>query len=340
MSELKFRPWGKLDWLLGSQDNHAWEIIGALGPEDRAAASIYNFPSGYDLKRVTLLKIEDWPSRFTKSTKKKLASQTKVFNSSRLGASRDLISLELFASEGEIVGACRKLIAETGYSLIVDISSIPKRILFPLLVCACEDKRIRDLIAVYTIPQSYGQVLSEDAEPWKSLPMFSSVPDAPDSSRLIISVGYQPLNIATMLSDRSYKSPGVVLLFPFPSLPPGFEQNWRFVRQIEDVVGPLGSDGIQRFYTHDCSMAFDRLLSATNGGSQGCVLAPFGPKPCSLAMCLFGAAMRQRSTPIQIGYTQPKVYSPDYSSGVALEQGEPLSLAYAIRLAGREYYTC
>ena len=80
------------------------------------------------------------------------------------------------------------------------------------------------------------------------------------------------------------------------------------------------------------------MTGLTNEGHRHAVLAPFGPKPLSLAMCMYGIDCRRRKWPVEIGYTQPTAYSDEYSTGVALRDGEPVIHAYCLKLDGRNLY--
>ncbi|HVM62830.1 MAG TPA: hypothetical protein VMV72_18360 [Verrucomicrobiae bacterium] len=59
----------------------------------------------------------------------------------------------------------------------------------------------------------------------------------------------------------------------------------------------------------DTEYVFNRL-QVWEDNSEGLTLAPFGPKPHTLAMALF-AIHRDAG----MYYTQPKSYNPNYSSG-------------------------
>ena len=177
--------------------------------------------------------------------------------------------------------------------------------------------------------------------------MYGGDPLAEDSNpaTLIIGVGYQPLQIIEILSHTRFGADRVKLLFPFPSIPPGFVENWKFVSRIkkgwsELRKSELPADAIIRVPTHDASIAFDQLIAHTNEGrALSVVLAPFGPKPISLAMCLLGIARRKEGIPTEIGYTQPRIYHPDYSSGVDTRNGIPAVTAYCLRLGGRDLFS-
>ena len=121
----------------------------------------------------------------------------------------------------------------------------------------------------------------------------------------------------------------------------GDADNWR----------PPGSNSdidIVRVPVGDVSLTFDRLLQQTKGGqTNSLILAPYGPKPMSLAMCLLGIARRAKgfdpetdapNLPTKIGYTQPSWYHPEYSREVRIVNGLPDVMAFCVRLNGRNLY--
>jgi hypothetical protein len=170
--------------------------------------------------------------------------------------------------------------------------------------------------------------------------MFGPNPD--DASRqpvFIVGVGYEPLNILEVVDERHYAADKVRFLLPFPSRPPGLEKNWRFLLHIEQQLTRLEPASILRVHPHNVPSAFDEIVAQTNNGTNTAVLAPFGPKPFSVAMALFGYCKRLKNQDVEIGYTQPKMYCPDYSSGVEMEAGEPRIIAYCVRAGGRDLYT-
>jgi len=83
-----------------------------------------------------------------------------------------------------------------------------------------------------------------------------------------------------------------------------------------------------RVHALDTSDAFDRICDITDNGKYTSVLAPYGPKPISLAIALFAI-----ETGAPVYYTQPNYYSPDYSTGIKE------TYAYWIKKDGINLYT-
>jgi hypothetical protein len=126
----------------------------------------------------------------------------------------------------------------------------------------------------------------------------------------IIGVGFVPLGLPDLLIGQ-YQNAEVKLLFPHPPGPPNYQRNWEFVRKIVDSYPRLSLNDMQRVHALDMSDAFDKICQITNKGAYKSILAPYGPKPVSLAMALYAI---EEGSPVY--YTQPSYYAADYSSGI------------------------
>jgi hypothetical protein len=262
----------------------------------------------------------------------------------------------LLCTEHDVIQLATTIASRCSPNVVLDISTMPKRFFFPLLTLLSDRSDLSNLIVTNTSPNSYGNDLAGSPEGWKPLPMYDGDPmDTSSEATLIIGVGYQKLGIHDFLEQNESRRIDVKLLLPFPSIHPGFIQNWKFVQGIKKALdGSLNSvnsssDDIIRVPLGDVSLTFDLLLRETKAGlAKTVILAPFGPKPVSLAMCLLGIARRERGYdpqtmaplyPTEIGYTQPRTYRPDYSTGVAKRDGHPDISAYCVRLNGQDLYT-
>ena len=105
------------------------------------------------------------------------------------------------------------------------------------------------------------------------------------------------------------------------------------MRDVEKAL-PNGLASPIRVEAYDCNDAFDHIRQLCGAGTRGAILAPFGPKPMSLAMALYAALSKD-----VVLYTQPTVYDPWYSTGVSIVDGEINSHAYLIRTNGADRYS-
>jgi len=188
----------------------------------------------------------------------------------------------------------------------------------------------------YTIPEKYFDGnLAEEPTPWAHLPMFQRMSSGPFDKKptnAIIGVGFLPFGLAELLKG-DYDNAQVNLIFPFPPGPPNYQRNWEFVRNIETSY-PLRNDSqIIRVDALDTSGCYRHLSTLTDEGNIQSIFAPYGPKPHSLAMCIFAS-----QHDCDVYYTQPRVYHPDYCSGIKQASNLPETYAYCIKLTGQSLY--
>jgi hypothetical protein len=135
------------------------------------------------------------------------------------------------------------------------------------------------------------------------------------------------------LDKYKYQHVRIRALFPFPPGPPGIQRSWRFINTLKKDYPEVVKEPV-RVDAHDVSDTFDFIHALSMGGKMRCEFGPFGPKPMSLAMCLFA-----NLTNSVVRYTQPSIYHPEYTSGVKLIGGEPAISAYCVRLKGKDLYS-
>ncbi len=338
-----YRPIGPLNWLLDKFHSVPnWSIIGTSSVEERSLAAISELHRSSRLRNAEFLRVEPSalrkPNRFRDSTIRKLESRQKKETKIAGNAIRHH-SIDVLCREEELITACRKCLGTSGKNLIIDISSMPKRFFFPLIALAIRSCAHENILVAYSSPLKYGELLAEDPLPWNAFPMFGATDLKAKDLKLVIGVGYQSLRLHEIVSGVRFRPEHVELLLPFPSTHPGFIKNWEFVRQIRTQLEQLRENSIKRVPTMNTSIAFDKIVGITNNGKTPAVLAPYGPKPVSLAMCLYGISCQDGGVPIEIGYTQPQIYSDKYSMGTAFDSdGNAVINAYCIRLNGNNLY--
>jgi hypothetical protein len=332
-----FRASGPMNWLLEKFSSiSSWSLIGTISPEERSLAVLEDLLSMGRLANGEFIRVDPaqhyQPNQFRNSFIKKLNSRER--KAKRMARKAiNIRSREILCREDDLISVARESLGPCSKNLIIDISAMPKRFFFPLITLAMESTNQDNVIVTYTSPERYGDTLAEDPLPWNAIPMFGATPPAGSVGlKLLIAVGYQSLSLKQIVDGVRFNAGNVELLMPFPSVHPGFTKNWEFVRQIRDELPVLHGASIKRVPTKDTSLAYDRIVAMTNRGKSPTVLAPYGPKPLSLAMCLYGIACRTRNIPVEIGYTQPQVYSDRYSMGIASTN------AYCIRINGHNLY--
>ncbi len=89
----------------------------------------------------------------------------------------------------------------------------------------------------------------------------------------------------------------------------------------------------------DLPQNFNALKRVTDNGSRTSLVAPYGPKPVSLAMCLFALAAESAGKPeVPAYYAQPTRYALDYTTGIHANTQGPIVYGYPTRLNTRELY--
>ena len=334
---MAYRPWGSLDWALQLTAPRRWSFVGALGTEQRSLGA-WRWLRELDLLGSNhLLEILDAPSRHTTRARQLLAEREQEFRNLGGNGSDIQRSLRLM-NEFHRVDAIARSIEATGgeaheapSSLILDITSLPKRYFFPFLRLFEKSERIRDLVITYTSPESYveHEPLSEGATDWLNLPGFRGA----ESNRemLIVSVGFMVESLQNHVGTISNHE-SVKMLIPFPAPLPVLRRTWDSVYCIESNREP-GKFENHRVDTADMPEAFARIVSFDRNPEVTPAFAPFGPKPISAAICLF--ASQREST---VYYPQPRIYHPDYSKGIGKVDGKDAVFAYWTKHDGERLY--
>ena len=337
------RPSGPIRWVFDKlKSSDPWTVIGSLSPEDRCLSAAREVLGLSPVSRATLLKLTPLAARDNAEVKARLAkNEADAFRSF---GDRITIRPEqpLHASDHEVLEDVQDFVDQLHGQVIVDISTMPKRWFVPLVRELVERPEIHTLVATNSKPQKYSDDrLATDADSWEPLPGYLHAERGAAETTAIIGVGYHTLNLHEFIGESTTPNMTLKLFLPFPSLHPGFRQNWEFARDVTSAWKGASRPTIVRVPTDDVSLIFDRLVQQSHGGrTESLVMAPFGPKTVSLAMSLL-AIVRDRIGPeieTEIGYTQPKVYASDYSSGVAMRDGIPIVNAYCIRINGRAFY--
>lgn len=156
-----------------------------------------------------------------------------------MGTSEDLATLP------DLVGQVNDFVALSTPSVVLDISSFPKRIFFTFIRRLINSNAVEDLLLTYSVPSGYGEVLSEDHQVLQNLPLFgpTKFPE-PTVDHAFVGIGFSPLGLPDLLEPYKHDV-DVRLLFPFPPGPPAFQRNWAFVGELKKRLGSGLSDPIR-----------------------------------------------------------------------------------------------
>jgi hypothetical protein len=357
----QLRPFGPLKWLLNRlHEVKQWSVIGCFSAEDRCNAAplaVSALSRDPDVRMLDIRIERHLTNQVVRDFMKKKEELKATAIRQLAGRLKSIENFCLTDEDSRIINLASEICSQVRPDVILDVSTMPKRFLFPLLtvLSECEAPVFRNLIVANATPQRYGEQISGGWQDWKPLPMYTGDPfESPTESRLIVGVGYQLLSIQQILERTNTASQKVSLLLPFPSLHPGLIANWKFIEHIvaqrDDGVPERGRERttIERVPISDISLAFDRLLRLTEKGkAKSVILAPYGPKSLSVAMCLLGIARRKLGYddaeerlryPTEIGYTQPMWYHPDYTTGIRQIGDDPEITGFCVRLNGRDLY--
>lgn len=284
-----------------------------------------------------VFRIEDEPSRFFQEVERRTDLNESIFL--RSGLSPESIFrrrlVEPFSAYSTAIESY--LSADSGRNILVDISSMPKRLFF-FLIKRLLTSTFENVIVTYAEPERYSEEpLAENPQLWAALPGFAGPRRVPTDRSLIIALGYEPLGLPDLVLSGEFASARVALLFPFPSSPERVAKNWKFARDLFPNIDRSAVQ-IKRVDGINVPEVFDAIGGLTDFGDRFAMLAPFGPKPISLAMALYASKTHSAAEHCSVSYTQPTVYNPDYSSGVKMQAGTPLINAYAIRIGGVNLY--
>jgi hypothetical protein len=209
---------------------------------------------------------------------------------------------------------------------------MPKRAFLFLVKQLMANTGVQDLVVSYTRASSYKEGrLTENAEPPAAIPGFARVTSEQGGSTVVVSVGYMAFNLSELLEQ----SQGKVLkfLFPFPPGSPAFRRNWNLLHQLAPDIAIQTE--IRRLHAMDMFAALDWLTVIGSENSGAIDMIPLGPKPHALAMAL---ACKRIGESTELLYSQPRIYHPDYSSGIGKTQsGSADIVAYCLRRDYKNY---
>ena len=324
-------PWGPLAWLVSKDQTLSQNLLclGSLSFEERSVA-VPIFANQIANSKIRLLRIDDPLSNHSTSIQAALVLRRDALAAHNVTYTE--VGADLLATDQEIADAFYATIAETPHrpvSLWLDISSMPKRYFFLVLKLALANSDIETVLVTYSQPEPGGYVdahLAEDPDDLRPLPGYTSIVEP---STLVVAVGFESLGLPQFLNEYRDRRRRIVVFIPFPPGQPYAQRIWQTVQRLGlSTQGPDSRrvatlDAFETVRELGAVLAAERARSA-HPESVSVALAPYGPKPVSLGMCLF-AIERDAA----VFYTQPKCYHPAYTSGI----GE--SWAYLVKFCGR-----
>lgn len=304
-------PWGDLAAIRSAflQDDYA--LLGCLSFEERCASVAIELSSP-NCKSVDLLEIKDpedaWPDYSSEIEEKVSRHRDKLIQA---GVAFHHHQLDLLATEDDMIFFIQDWRQRVSCpTVILDITSFPKRFFCLFLKRMLQLKDIKNVIVTYTTAGKSGYTLThlaEDAMSQDLLPGFAA-PPPPKGDTLAIAIGFEVLNISSLMQTFRDKSSRTKVLLAFPSAPVVVRRQIRaYMEMVEGESDLVDRKHIEVLPAWDAELVY-HALKRWRRDTNGLTLAPFGPKPHTLGMALF--AIQDKAG---MYYTQPKSYNPNYS---------------------------
>lgn len=322
------KPWGHIDWLLSYYREKSWHLICSASFEGRSTAIPEHLSSKGSVTNSTIIRIDDPPHPNS-------GEITQLTNNSELTIINTLQKYEKLDAELMVAPAFwdkhLTYICSEQKSIILDVTTLPKRVALFILRRLIENKNVQNLIVCYSVSKSYTEKsLAYDMKPLCALPGFGKTQNGTDNNVVVISVGYSTFDLGDLLEQE--KSTDVHFLIPFPPASPSFRRNWKFLEKLVANAASMKQE-IKRIHANDMFQVYEWLIGH-NWKNRGITMLPLGPKPHSIAMAL---AQLKFNGLGEIVYPQPQRYNPYYSSGPRLlTDNTPDIHAYGLRREGQD----
>ena len=306
--------------------------------EDRCTATCQALPEYLNWGHKLVLRIDDNLSPLSVEINRKTDVNEQAFLTNGFELA-DFYRLGISSAFGKLDEVLKEYLGRVaGPNLVLDITSLPKKVFFFIIrLLLSGNYNFENIVITYSKPERYASTaLAESPEPWDALPGFRLPRDKPKHKKLIIGVGFEPLGLPKIADTGEFKSAPVSFLFPFPSKANRVAKNWRFIRRV------FPNDRLFNVVSVDASNlpeVYDKIWGMGDGGDLPIALAPYGPKPMSLAMAIYASNTRTTDRPTGVFYTQPVFYNPDYSSGIRQVNGVMDIDAYCLTLDGTMLYS-
>jgi hypothetical protein len=338
----KLLPWGQLRWLSNKLPDVNWSYCACLGTEQRSVLVPIDVARQLSIAKFKLILIKDeisWRGDEAE-TDDCIERNFRAFRS-EITVPTDLNHFELLC-DLELIDQYVDTELRGLRNIILDISSFPKRFYFYLIRRLLLESFVDNLIVVY----GAGEAHAEETELIGDFGPILPLPGYPDLSRtkaetskmdrVVVSAGYT-MHGVTELFSRS-KNGKIDIVVPFPPGVPNKLKTWEQVMEIDDAPPGQLLEEPERIPAFDCAGMFSYLNEISLGGERTTLLAPYGPKPLSLGMCVFAVEMARNSIEVPVLYAQPQSYNPNYTTGLQTIDGSKQVFGYPLVVDGRNIY--
>jgi hypothetical protein len=196
MGNQVYRPWGLMSWINDRLPGISWDFLGCLGTEERSLACYIQMHGLDKVKTSLMVIVNDPPSDYTKLINNLLFYQKRQLIDKTAIIENDIKVLALFATTDEILKLTDSFITRSKGSVLLDISSFPKRIFFPLVKFLVRSDVISNLLVTYTVPATYSkEALAESPDTWSAIPAFGPVSSGKKVEIVLVGVGFIPFGL-------------------------------------------------------------------------------------------------------------------------------------------------
>ncbi|WP_210311994.1 hypothetical protein [Afipia massiliensis] len=320
----------------------SWAFIGCISHEERCFSS-FSAVAGSQVN-PTFVRIFDEDPIDVDAELVSLDAQKEIAIAKNIPSTR-IVDADLLATVDTIERILTEAIGSSS-AVIIDITSFPKRWFFVIARLAKANDTLADIIYTYSLGDRYARSLSSNPEIVRTIPTFTSLDRRSVCDVALVGIGYHSQSVLNLFDIERPKS--VTMLFPFPPGPPGISRNWKSVERLEMSIRTdsdaltLDNSGVTHLHLGalDLPQNFDAIRQVTDQGHRTSLVAPYGPKPVSLAMCLFALAAETAGRPdVPAYYSQPTRYALDYTTGISTKgDGAPSVFGYPVRLRSKELY--
>ena len=250
------KPWGHIDWLLKWYADRSWKLISSVGFEPRSTALIehaakHNIP----LDSALVLRIDDPPSEFTSRINDRTEANRTILRKCVSGIQE--VRADLMEPAETWKSLVDSVCAKPDASVLLDVSTLPKRVGLFLLRQLVLNESVRDIVVCYVSAEGYREGhLVQDEYPPLPLPGFGLTSSVSRDNAFFVSVGYSAFDLRQVLQQRT--SPNIHFIMPFPPASPSFRRTWKFLKILNEKL-ELADPYIERFSSVDMFAVYEWL---------------------------------------------------------------------------------
>lgn len=323
------KPWGPAKWLFPKISANSWHVIASSSFEDRSVAAVeWLIAGGYRISSSSLFRIKNPSSSHWEIAKPKVDANFQELQRHLAGPNLKLIEIQLLSfPSGATAGGSLAPVGSD--SVVLDVSTLPKRFFLYALRRLIADDTVRNLVITYSRAARYPEAaMCEDALPPAALQGFARTEPIRGAPRMVVGVGYVALSVEELLDKAKHSK--LDFIFPFPPASPAFRRNWELLSNLMPDDRPHNTE-IHRINGMDAFEVCDRLVAW--GAGTDLDLLPLGPKPHALGMAM---ACLRLDGHAEIIYSQPQAYISNYSEGIAVDvDGQADIVAYCLKYQGQ-----